>query len=298
MLVHGLSSHKGQNVITAIRLRLAQHLTVARLRVLQRVRRVKCSFVRIYLVNCSEAERAEVHTIDPRHVEKVGRLLQSKLGIKGRIPHVVVVCFGRRARLDLAPGAIADSLRSGRGWGAWVRQEGAAAALFNDIVPIRKIMIHEVTHALLHILANGFPYPRALEEGIAKMMEFYAFGERPRDDDKGNDHASAEHRNLMPAECVTVHSLLTIDPRRKKDGTDWDGNSLIVLTNRSFWLSCYLGELAKSRVALRSMLYTLRVNNIRGGEAVYEWLQQSTGLDASALERGFNSFCVTGSTDV
>lgn len=219
-------------------------------------------------------------------------MLRDYTGADTRLPYLRVLCFGRSVDYRNAPPRVARCLDPDRGYGVWIREMRAAVAILNDTMPIRNVVLHELTHGLLDLLTDGFPYPMAIQEGFARAMEYIIHDDIPsgKPNDLVDTEATRQRRHLQSAYCLTVRELL-LDPHRywRKDSCQLER-----MTNLSFWLNVYLFRLAKKHPRAKRILSELLSRNIRTPEGVYEWMQEVVHMRADQLEDSFCRFCTTG----
>lgn len=268
-------------------------LLMPRLRAAMDVRAFKRAYTRLYAIACSPEESAQVEVVDGSQIMRLGTGLQHYLDVAGPIPSVRVLCFGASAPLDRVPPVIRHWTAEPFGAGVWLPELRVAIALFEDGNPIRRIVIHELTHALLDLLTDAFPYPLAIAEGFARRAEFLLpdrtgtvewerqSADRTR---KGGEH-------LDDSQCMSIEDLLLFDAAKH-----WRQNAaaFVQMTDLSLWLNVYLFKLSVQYPLLKRVLPELRLKNIKTPEGVYSWLQEVSGMDAGALEDGFHRFCITG----
>ena len=268
-----------------------QTLLLPMLRARMRVRAYRRAYVTIYAVECSREEQEEVTSIEEVRVRDMEKAAQRVLESDERPPRIRVICFGKAARVELMPRRIAKLLRSEFGQAVWNGKLNAAVLFAGWTDPAHRIIVHELTHALIDHLSHGFPYPDALMEGLARCWD----GMPP--DEKEQAHGTGdredESQNVPPywddANVLSIHELLT-DPKEI-----WqDHQEGARLTDLSSWMLAYLARLVPAHERLGRMFAELRKRKIRTGSGVYEWLLEASGLGANELEAGFRHFCTTG----
>lgn len=277
------------------RTRLSRLLLIPRLRARMQVVRVVRSYTTFYAVECSNEELGALASITSSEISHLGKAMRSRLGTWARIPRLRLLCFGRRADLHKTPSGLRTIIAEPFGRGVWIRELMAAVAIFDDQVPIRRIVIHELAHALTDLLSGGFPYPLALQEGLARSAEYGVRDQTGRSEwDKIADTrpANDEHRYLRDDQIMTINDLLTFDLRQLSQGDRISAYAKMV--NLSFWLHAFLGNLVPQRAILKTMLLELRKNNLRSPEGVYRWLQEHLCMDEAELEGAFRLFCTVG----
>ena len=253
----------------------------------------KRAYAKVFAVECSREELAAVEMITAAEILRLGTGMQRYVDVGGRIPRILVFCFGSSAQRQKAPPGISDWVKEPFGQGAWLREMRAAIALFGREIPIRQIVVHELTHGLLDVLTDGFPYPIALKEGFARRAEYLL------PDDAGNvkwereslDQTRGDRRYWNAGDCVSIKDLVFFDVSEH-----WGQNmgAFLRMTEGSFWLNAYLFKVAKAHPRLKGILGELRLNNVRTAEGVYLWLQEVSGMGEEKLEESFHRFCTTG----
>jgi len=268
-------------------------LLLTKLRMRMRVRVFRRDFVKLCAVECSADEAAQVEAISTQEIAQLGRGMEFYLETKRVIPPLYVLCLGQEARLDKMPAAVKRWTADPFGGGVWLRELRTGIALFEDGNPIRRIVVHELTHALLDVLTDGFAYPLTVVEGFARRAEWLlpdCDGVIPWKEHSAGLGASGggcvdEHHYM------SIRDLLFFDPKRY-----WrkDMQAFFRMTELSFWLNCYLFGLSDERSSLPRILAILRQKNVRTSEGVHLWLQEVTGMGEQELESHFHSFCTTG----
>jgi hypothetical protein len=272
---------------------LDRMLLVPRLRSRMGVCPFKRAYVKLYTVEGSPEELAEVELIDAAQILRLGTGMQHYLDVTGSLPRIRVLCFGSHADLRETPRGIRHWASCAFGGGVWLREMRAAIALFGRGNPIRRIVIHELTHALLDLLTNGFPYPIAVAEGFARRAEFLLPDHAGMIEWK-RQSADRNHRGrirLNDCQCMSIKQLLFFDAAKH-----WrhDMSAFRQMVDLSLWLNVYLFKLSDKRRLLGRMLPELRLQNVRTPEGVYLWLQEASGMGEQELEESFHCFCTTG----
>lgn len=271
---------------------LDQLLLLPQLYLRMKVRRLKRGYVKLYAIECSERELAEVQYIETAQLMHLGREIRRLVAATRAIPRVRVLCFGRGADLSQAPRGIRHWVSAPFGTGAWMREMDTAIVLFPQHEPIWQIVVHEVSHALLDVLSGSFAYPAAIEEGFARLAEYRLPDRTGRCEWEKRSSAAAEgKRGLHESEYMSIAALLSFDSR-----THWgrDLGAFAKMTHAAFWLVVYLRGLSRRCPRLKTILADLRINDITTPAGVYEWLQEASGMSADRLEEGFHRFCTTG----
>ncbi len=268
---------------------------VPRIRIRNRVRRFRCSPVAVYAVGCSPEESDQIRTVVQSDVHRLIARIKAYTDAAGNIRPLRVLCFGRSVGLNAVPSYAARHVDRNRASGVWIRELRAAIALFSDSLSIRQIVTHELAHGLLDVMTDGFPYPMAIQEGVACAMQNIVCAGNPREDAQSGDEVSAvrSERYLDGDYCMSAKELL-LDPRGY-----WTCGSeqLPRMTFLSFWLNAYLARLSRAQPVLRKLPASLRADNVRTREGVYRWLLEASAMTEEEFERGFRGFCTTGEID-
>ena len=256
------------------------------------VREFPRGYAVFYAVACSAEELSAIEAVDRRQIERLGTGMQHYLDTHRRIPRIRVVCLGTGTQHSLMPPGIRYWASKPFGGGIWLREMRAAVVAARDGNPIRRVVVHELAHALLDILSKGFPYPIAIQEGFARRAEYFL------PDDMGDTEWKRVHSRRCvetsvwnASECMSIAELLRFDPHEH-----WRQGIAIFLrmTDLAFWLNMYLFRLSTWYPTAKRLLPELRRKNIRTPEGVYEWLQETLCMSADEMENGFRTFCTTG----
>lgn len=270
-------------------------LLIIRLRAKWKVSVFRRAYVRLYAINCRAEELAQVNNIETSQLITLAETLQRWLHITGAIPPVRVFFFGRDTKHEDTPKPIRGFLFSSMGYGAWLCQIGTIVILFHDRVPVRRILLHELTHALLDLLTNGFQYPRAIEEGYARLMEYHIKGndsDIEREKHLG-DYGSGKGGYLTDPEFMSIRELLFFDV--VKHWNKGDAPAFYRMVKAAFWLNTYLAKLKhQCGPIVEKMLAELKSRNITTPENVYQWIKQTCAMEEVELERGFYRYCTLG----
>jgi len=274
-----------------------QALLVPTLRAQMEVRKLKRGYATIYAVTCSPTELAELSRIRSGEIANLAAGIQHYLDTNEELPRIRVLCFGSCAALENTPQELSQWLCNTTARGAWLRRLCTAVARFTPATPIRRIIVHELTHALLDLLTNGFPYPVAIAEGFARRAEYLLPNKRGMTEwQQQSSHQQKGHRaNLTDDEFMSVRELLCFDARARWTS---DRASFLGMTNVSFWLNVYLFKLSGKHPILKRILPELRLRCITTGEGVYSWLQEACSIDHAELEDGFYRFCTKGTMEL
>ncbi len=266
---------------------------IPRLRSQMHVAQRRLANARIYAVDCSPDELLRVDDITLSDIQGLSELVCSWLDVRRRLPRVRVIIIGERARVHLAPKGIKHWVDRPFGQAGWFRRVNAAVILCARSNSIRQSILHELTHAFLDILTNGFPFLIAIQEGYAMATEhLIPRNGRPRDLFKGPTPPAAIMDAYVRADqCMSVQELLFFDTHAhwRKDIVAFSRMTLL-----GSWLHCFLGYKSIDFPVIRKMLSKLWHNDIRTPEGTYLWLQETLEMREAELERAFLRFCTTG----
>lgn len=247
------------------------------------------AYAYLYAVNCTFDERDQVRAITKEELLRLRCGLQKKLGTASKDLRIRVLCFGASTSPKNLPSPLNQWWEHGT-YGAWMPTLHCAVARFNELCNIRRIVIHEVSHALLDLLTNGFPYPPVIEEGLARWAEYLL-----RDGDGvslwnriAKKRGACVSRYLREDECISIKRLLLLDYDNMHAMTRAKS------TDYALWLTVYLWRLSMDRPALKEVFRQLREYNMTSGEVVYQWIQDASGMNKDEIENGFRRYCMTG----
>ena len=115
---------------------------------------VSRGFVKFFLVDGSKDELSDLEHLEAPQFTELAAQLQSSFFVSDRIPNVRVLCFGRRVRTGKMEPGLRTIIEDGFYRGMWLRQFSAVLVKMNDSIPVRRLLLHEVTHALMDLLGN------------------------------------------------------------------------------------------------------------------------------------------------
>jgi len=256
--------------------------------------------VKLYAVECSSDEVSELEALDGRVAVDLMNLVRYEVGATTQGSGVRVFCFGRNANVEVTPWPMSHYLRITASTCAYIPRLNAACIRFRDGHAIDKPLLHELTHAFMYELSDSFPYPFAVEEGLARMMESWihlvpnAEGDLSRD----LDGREATERYLDDSQFVSIRDLLQFETRETdsedEEKTDRSEGELTRISRASYWMFGYLTLLGRRDPIVRRILREIRAKGIYSPGAVYEWLLHMCGMTPEALERGFYLYCTEG----
>jgi len=271
-------------------LSLRNALLVPRLKRKLSVHAFPRAYTVVYAVDCSPEEQGESAAIKEAELLRLCRGMEVYCGNYVQFARIRVLCIGRNARVDRAPAWIQGWLNEPFGGGVWLRELNAALVFFQDNVPIRRIVLHELSHALLDRLTNGFPYPIAIQEGFARRAEYFVPSESGVSEWQRSSEAGAQAIRCLESRTgwMSIKDLLLFDAH-----LHWrrDMSAFARMTGWAFWLNLYLETLGSEASVLKAILPQLRKCNVQTPIGVYEWLQEATGMSETALESAFLEFC-------
>lgn len=252
-----------------------------------KVRAFSRGYAVLYAVECSTEEERETAEITDAELVVLRRGMEHYCGSSRKLKRIHVLCIGRGARVEGFPASIRQAVHDPFGWGEWDCELDVGLALFQDELPMRRIVLHELCHALLHRLSQGFRYPSAIDEGFARRAEFFVPSAAGGTAWRTSIDAVYEARYyLEPLHgSMSIRELLSFNAR---DHWRKDVYQFARMTGWSFWFNMYLGTLGN---VLETLLPELRRRNIRSADGVLKWLNEATGLDESALEKRFAEYC-------
>lgn len=233
---------------------------------------------------CTQEEQSQILEIKEFELVQLQKFIMQRLCAGKQASIIRVVCLGKSVQASQCPAPVGEYLQAGMG-GFWSPSLGAVFVRFGFVPHIRRIVIHELAHGLIHGLSDGFLYPIALEEGIAHVAE-YKMGDTGWSDGK---YAGGQS-GLSDKDYVPIKELLLF-PRTRH-----------LVVNRAvfgkvawaaFWLEVFLRKLAKCHPVLTSMFRELRVNNVTTPGKAWEWMQTAVRMSEAQLEKRFAIFCRT-----
>lgn len=257
-------------------------LVVRKLRSQLRVESFRRGFARFWAIECSAAELAEIEGINQEELISIGKFLQKRLCLQGRLPEVSILCFGRDTPIEKVPMLLRRLLKEFYG-GCWFTEIRAVVVGFGERRPIRRIVRHELTHGLLEMLTGGFRYSMAIQEGFAGYVEY----ELGQDTDRQHASSKRKRRSWKEDDVVTIKELLACGYEAPQNP------NYHRMAYQCYWLNAYLARISKQQPELRRILQIIWRRNLQEPEAVYAWLQEASGLTPDELEDGFRRFCLS-----
>lgn len=243
---------------------------------------VRRSWARLYAVNCLDGEASRLRAITDEEMDRLGSILSSYLGVRRRIPSVRVLCLGLRVdRADL-PAQLRHEL-SASCRGAWLGSQRVAVVWCDRKGRERQVIIHELAHALLDLLTDGFLFPLVIQEGYARAIECMIPGSAK----SNSGHTQRAHPGgfVAPSDALGIEDLLR---------AQWTAGSAGKLTNLAFWLNVYLSKFPPRGQIVKRMLRELWDQDIRSPSGVYAWILAACEMSRAVAENGFREFCTTG----
>jgi len=245
---------------------------------------LRSTYAEVVAQGCTGAELLELRHVADRDFPRVARVVCALLRCKLQPTRAKMLCYGSRA----APDRVKPVFRLPNGdeaAGIWSAHARLAVVRFGQAVPIRRVLVHECAHALIHHFAGGFDYPFAILEGYAMLIESMVVTGRPPEPTSrrtGPAHAHAQGR------CMTVQELLRFDWPQGLSATSVDYDAFL---QSVVCFMGFLGELSNPHGQLvKNMLYELQEARADTWDKVYEWLLRFTGLSAAALEGAFLTY--------
>jgi hypothetical protein len=254
------------------------------------------AYLHMYAVDSTQAERACIaREIEMARLEALSDAVQQALGIQQETPFVNVVFFGQSMRSDRYPGFVQRHIARIRpAWGAWIREIPAVFMFLTDGMLLRRMVAHELTHALLSLFTDDFPLPRALTEGTALNMEWHI---PARDVDERYEAetpcSESGGRTLKESKYMSIRELLRFDQREWS--IEHDGQAYYQMAGSSWFLLAYLAWLRpRLDPAYGPLLAELRRRNVTDPSAVQELMARMYRMEVGGMEEGFRTFCMTG----
>lgn len=242
---------------------------------------------RIVTAQCSPEEVKQISSIEARRLQSLCEWVLQALGVEdATAPPVTVLCCGRHADPAGFPLFVRNVIQSTASPGAWSRRRGLIIIGLSDRMPVERILIHEMTHALFDLTAENHTYPAALHEGFACMAEYSAcagLASRPRWHLGG-----APNRCLSTAQLMGVHELLSV-PSRVSGNIE----EMYRFVRASYWLVDYLLRLCESHPRMKRVLSELRRQGLMRADEVFEWIRLIPEWTGEELEARFRCFCTT-----
>ena len=268
-------------------------LLIPRLRLRMKVIGRQVGYLRLYGVECSEHETEQLRNITGENLDRLGSAMQKYVGVGGRIPFIRALCFGRSAPLTDARIGIDSWMARPFSQGCWVSEMRSAIALFSGEISIERVLTHELVHGLLDVLSNGFPYPIAIQEGFARVAEYFLCHDslsvnRAKDELEKTPQATS---SLTDAQFMSIRDLLFFDT--DKHWSSRDMLSFVRMTHMGFWMNSFCARCPPDRPILGRILRELRLGQHTNPADVYSWLQGALRMNASDLEDAFRAYCMT-----
>lgn len=251
----------------------------------------RCGPLRIVPVGCSEEEVQRLREFTEVDLYRVVSITGYHLGVLRPLPRFRAVCVGATAERGRLPSWLSVEWLGQYSSAAWHRYLHCMIVLCDPRVSLRRLLVHELAHAILDVWTGGFRYPNAIGEAFACSMETWILG-TPCVLGRGVGPPSA----AIPPGPVGVRELLSVqgwsayekDPERYADTYRW-------LCTEALWLGKFLLRLdAGGRPAMFELLRGLWLNGRRNADAAYDWLLAATKLSAPELEHRYRYFRSTG----
>jgi hypothetical protein len=262
----------------------------ARVALHTRVQVVRKAHARLYAVDCSSEELAELESIQEWTIVEAGKIVRRALSTLAPVRRLRVVCLGRAARPAGMPVEVRRFLDHGA-WGTWYPRSNTGMVRFISDERIDRPLLHELAHGVLDSLTGGFPYPYAVGEGLSRFVDASLTGKLGHNPHLWKTGSVPRQCCWADSECMPIVELLSYRPAYPQpDDLTFQARVSIF----SLWLYAYLLRLASFRPAVRRMFVDLWKKRIYTPDGVYSWLQEASGVDAGALEESFRQFCTLG----
>lgn len=246
---------------------------------------------RLHAVTCSDIEIACVRRACDRQVDSLSQRVRSWLEAEEAAPPVDILYLGRTASLSrlniLYPAALRD-----RFGGLWDPCMGLVV-ISEDKSSLECVLAHQLTHAYIDMLSDGYPFPLVLEEGFAELAGRAANGGMCGKEDQCPmfDHDLSAHR-LDERQFVGARRLLELyDAFYCPDSCEAHAR----LVAYGLWLMAFVGNRGREldqRLAPR-ILATIRQRDLRAPANIYAWLLEVLSMTEQELEQRFERFCTT-----
>lgn len=265
--------------------RTRRWLVVRKLRSQLKVESFRRGFARFYAIECSAEELAEIESITEEEIDSIGEFLRELLGVRGRIPEISILCFGRDTPMEKVPMLLRGLLKEFFG-GCWITELWAVLLGFGERCPIRRIVRHELTHGLLDILTGGFQYSMAIQEGFAGFVEHQPGHDADLQHGAPQGSLQGPPRYWEEADVLTIKEILAYryELPLKPNYTQ--------RAYMCYWLVAYLVKISERQPEFLRILEVIWKRNLKESEAVYAWLEETSGLTLDELEDGFRRFCM------
>jgi hypothetical protein len=156
------------------------------------------------------------------------------------------------------------------------------------------MLVHELAHALLDLWTGGFPYPPALQEGYAYVVERFVLGrfKPPAPTDAAPPQIPIANGRGSDVRPLTMRSLLSLRPRPDVAAEEQAYKEEYARITQS--VRCLVGFLGALTIGgqpvLGEMLRGLRDKDARSPDAVYDWLLAASGLSENSLEQAYSEY--------
>jgi len=250
---------------------------------------LRSSFAEIVAQGCTGAELLELRRTADGDLPRVARLVCALLRCVPRPTRVKVLCYGSKASPDTVKSVfcLPDGVEAA---GIWSPIARVIAARFARGLSMRRVLVHESAHALIDHFAGGFPYPFAIQEGYATLIENTVLGEKtaPAFRSPGASTTDARQQDRR----ITVEALLRFDWPHEVSDVQLEYDSFF---QQAVCFMGFLSELGGGRGRLvKEMLCALRREKADTWEKVYCWLLRSAQLSAAELEARFHAYVGMG----
>lgn len=248
---------------------------------------IRIGFIELSAAHCTSEELGYLRAINAARFlqlrTRIARLVDAAIDV----PTIRVLCFGSNATHEHVPPAIRacfDPELPFNHWrqlrAFWVPSMAVVFVRFQGDMSIERVLVHELAHGLLDVLTDTFPYRPAIDEGFARCFEYALSPRRDCSACKGEDRGSGEKGRLLDSEHISARELVFSE---FSDHMWEDPLALAPFTRSAMWFNVFLRIISKHRPGVKRILAELREKNVRTPEAVYQWLQQATGMSADEL---------------
>lgn len=273
--------------------RLRRGVILFRLAARMRLVCLRRAYANLWLAGCTPEEEDKVGSFSEKEAEHLKYALQKRVESDVEPRDISVLCLGCGADPQNTPAPIRKWIERSNASGVWLSHLRMAMIRLSDAPGPRRLIIHELAHALLDVLSAGFRYPLAIEEGVARTAEAMlpnssgvsAFA---------TCHLAADSRHqefLNVGERMTISDLLRFGQATSEP---WDICAYRRMVTAAWWYEVFLGQCARKYSRLRRMLPEIRQRGYSSPDCIYMWLQEVTDWDAETLEGNFEVFCTTG----
>lgn len=248
---------------------------------------LRCSFLRLYAIECSRQEVAQLMCVESRDLDRLAHIARKLTGSCRRLQPVELYCFGSAAPSEKV-GSVLPRFADGTLMrAAWSWESRLGALRFVEGLPVQQVILHEVAHALLDGLTDGFPYPLAILEGYADLMESMILAGEGRGSENRRKRRGTLDGKCPAGECTSLRDLL-----QYSEATQVAAATHTSLALRASWLIGYVGY--RSQDVLRRMLRDLREDGASTPLSVYAWLAKQLRMSSEMLEQDFRSYHAGG----